>query len=101
MYFVPPCRLTLILVICASQDFNRAFPSGLIVEEWTRQLLEIIVAKRDYRVTLSEENLTSSGLWAFVEERKGHPLSLLIWFCLFSICDMRYMSPLEAANYNH
>ena len=35
--------------------------------------MEIVVAKRDYRVALSEENLRSSGLWAFVEERQGTP----------------------------
>ena len=46
-------------------------PSGLIVEKWTRQLLEITVAERDYRVTLSEVNLRSSRLWAFVEESQG------------------------------
>ena len=52
-------------------------PSGLIAEERTRQLLEIVVAERDYRVALSEENLKSSGLWAFVEERQGtHALPL-------------------------
>ena len=28
LYFVPPCRLTLILVICVGRDFNRALPSG-------------------------------------------------------------------------
>ena len=33
----------------------------------------IVVAERDYRVALSEENLRSSGLWAFVEERQGTP----------------------------
>ena len=56
------CRLTLILVICASQGFNKGLPSGLIAEERTRQLLGIVVAERDYRVALSEENLKSSGL---------------------------------------
>ena len=67
------CRLTLILVICAGREFNKALPSGLIAEERTRQLLEIVVAERDYRVALSEENLKASGLWAFVEERQGTP----------------------------
>ena len=45
--------------------------SGLITEERTRQLLEIEVAERDYRVALSEANLKSSRLWAFFEERQG------------------------------
>ena len=67
------CRLTLILVICAGREFNKALPSGLIAEERTRQLLEIVVAEHDYRVALSEENLKASGLWAFVEERQGTP----------------------------
>ena len=48
-------------------------PSGLISEERTRQLLGIVVTKRDYRVAPSEENLRSSRLWAFVEERRGTP----------------------------
>ncbi|KAL5567410.1 hypothetical protein UlMin_030574 [Ulmus minor] len=52
-----------------SRDFNRALPSGLIAEERTRQLLDIAVGERDYRVSLSEENLRASRLWAFVEER--------------------------------
>ena len=67
------CRLTLILVICTGREFNKALPSGLIAEERTRQLLEVVVAERDYRVALSEENLKASGLWAFVEERQGTP----------------------------
>jgi len=67
------CRLTLILIICAGRDFNKALPSGLITEERTRQLLGIVLAERDYRVALSEENLKSNGLWAFVEERQGIP----------------------------
>ena len=57
------CRLTLILVICAGREFNKALPSGLITEEQTRQFLDIMVTERDYR----------SGLWAFVEERQGTP----------------------------
>ena len=57
--------------ICAGQDFNRALPSGLIAEERTRQLLEITIRERDYRVALSEKNLRASRLWAFVEERPG------------------------------
>ncbi|KAL5544751.1 hypothetical protein UlMin_008535 [Ulmus minor] len=56
-----------------SCEFNRVLPSGLFAEERTRQLLEIVVAERDYRVALSEENLKASGLWAFVEERQGTP----------------------------
>ncbi|KAL5543291.1 hypothetical protein UlMin_011001 [Ulmus minor] len=54
-----------------SRDFNRALPSGLIAEERTRQLLDIAVGERDYRVALSEENLRASQLWDFVEERPG------------------------------
>ena len=57
--------------VCASRDFNKAFSSGLIAKEQTRQLLEIAVAECDYRVALSEENLRASRLWAFVEERPG------------------------------
>ena len=75
------CRLTLILVICAGREFNKALPSGLVAEERTRQLLEVVVAERDYRVALSEENLKASGLWAFVEERHGTsalPLDFLL-----------------------
>ncbi|KAL5583527.1 hypothetical protein UlMin_015969 [Ulmus minor] len=45
-----------------------SLPSGLIAEERTRQLLEVGVAERDYRVALSETNLRSSLLWVFVEE---------------------------------
>ncbi|KAL5574014.1 hypothetical protein UlMin_023611 [Ulmus minor] len=48
-----------------------SLPSGLIAEERTRQLLEIAVGERDYRVALSEVNLRSSRLWAFVEENQG------------------------------
>ena len=33
----------------------------------------IVLGERDYRVALSEENLKSSGLWPFVEERQGTP----------------------------
>ncbi|KAL5573741.1 hypothetical protein UlMin_023338 [Ulmus minor] len=54
-----------------SRDFNRALPRGLIAEERTRQLLDIVVGERDYRVALSEENLRASRLWDFVEERPG------------------------------
>ena len=67
------CRLTLILVIFAGRNLNRALSSGLIAEERTRLLLETGIAERDYRVALSEENLKASGLWAFVEERQGTP----------------------------
>ena len=66
-------RLTLIVDICAGRDFNKALPSGLIAEERTRKLLGVIVTECDCRVALSEENLRSSGLWAFVEERQGTP----------------------------
>ena len=62
----------------------------LIVEEQTRKLLKIVVAERDYRVALSEENLKASGLWAFVEERQGTPalsLDLLLPFFLSAACD--------------
>ena len=59
------------LSICAGWDFNKALSSGLITEERTRQLLESVCAERDYKVALSEENLKSSRLWAFVEERQG------------------------------
>ena len=48
--------------ICAGQDFNRALSSGLIAEERTRLLLEIVPAKHDYKVVLSEENLRSSQI---------------------------------------
>ena len=34
-------------------------------------MLEIAVAERDYRVALSEENLRTSRLWAFVKEKIG------------------------------
>ena len=73
LFFVHVCRLTLIVAFCAGREFNKALPSGLVAEERTRQLLEIVVGERDYRVALSEENLKSSGLWAFVEERQGTP----------------------------
>ena len=62
--FVMQCRLTLILVICTGSEFNKALLSGLIAEERTRQLLEIVVAECNYRVALSDENLKASGLWA-------------------------------------
>ena len=60
--------------VCAGRDYNRALPSGLIAEERTRQLLEVGVAERDYRVALSETNLRSSRMWAFVEESQGIPV---------------------------
>ena len=60
--------------VCAGRDYNKALPSGLIAEERTRQLLEVGVAERDYRVALSETNLRSSRLWAFVEESQGIPV---------------------------
>ena len=72
--FVMQCRLTLILAICAGREFNTVLPSGLIAKERTQQLLEIVIAERDYRVALSKENLKASGLWAFVEERQGTPV---------------------------
>ena len=55
--------------VCASRDFNKVLPSSLMAKERTRLLLEIDVVERDYKVTLSEENLRASRLWAFVEER--------------------------------
>ena len=67
--------------VYAGWDFNKALLSGLITEERTRQLLEITVGERDYRVALSEENLRASRLWAFVEERLGTtvlPIDLLL-----------------------
>ena len=67
--------------ICVGRDFNRVLPSGLITEERTRQLMDIAVGERDYRVALSEENLRASQLWAFVEDRLGTaalPVDLLL-----------------------
>ncbi|KAL5552582.1 hypothetical protein UlMin_039983 [Ulmus minor] len=64
-----------------SRDFNRALSSGLIAEERTRQLLDIAVGERDYRVALSKENLRASRLWAFFEESPGTvvlPVHLLL-----------------------
>ena len=55
--------------VCTGRDFNKVLPSGLIAKEQTRQLLEITVAERNYKVALSKENLRVSRLWAFVEER--------------------------------
>ena len=69
------------LFVCSGRDYNKALPSGLIAEERTRQLLEIAVAERDYRVALSAVNLRSSRLWAFVEESQGIPV-LLVDFVL-------------------
>ena len=57
-----------------SQGFNKALPGRLIEEERTRQLLEIEATDRDYMVALSEENLQSSQLWEFVEEKQGIPI---------------------------
>ena len=59
------------LFACAGRDYNKALPSGLIAKEWTRELLEIAVGERDYWVALSEINLKSSHMWAFVEENQG------------------------------
>ena len=59
------------LYVCASRNFNRALPSGLIAEERTWQLLEIEAAEHDYRVALSKVNLKSSRLWAFIKESQG------------------------------
>ena len=41
------------LYVCAGWDFNKALSSGLIAEDRTRQLLEIAIAERDYRVAFS------------------------------------------------
>ena len=60
-------------LVCAGQNFNKALPSGLIVKEWTRLVLEVNATEHDYRVAMSEENLRASRLWAFVEERPGIP----------------------------
>ena len=60
--------------VCAGGDFNKALPSGLIAEDQTRKLLEIAIAERDYRITLSEENLWASHLWSSVEVEKGTPV---------------------------
>ena len=46
LIFVHVCRLTLIVAFFAGQEFNKALPSGLVAEERTRQLLEIVVGKR-------------------------------------------------------
>ena len=100
------CRLTLILAICAGREFNRALPNGLIAEERTQQLLKIVVAERDYRVALSEENLKASGLWAFVEERQGTPALpldfllpiLRLWHAIhvtFGGCELYPLTPDE------
>ena len=59
--------------LSAGRDFNKALPSGLIVEERTRLLLEVHATEHDYRVTLFEENLRASRLWTFFEERPGIP----------------------------
>ena len=59
------------LFVCVGRDYNKALLSGLITKERTRKLLEIAIAKQDYRVALLEVNLKSSQLWAFVEESQG------------------------------
>ena len=59
------------LFVCAGRDYNRALLSGLIAEKRTQKLLEIVIVERDCRVALSEVNLKSSRLWAFVEESQG------------------------------
>ena len=69
------------LYVCVGQDYNKALPSGLIVEDRTRQLLEITIAERDYRIALSKENLWASHLWSTVEvEKSTHvpPLDLIL-----------------------
>ena len=38
---------------CADCNFNQAVPSRLVVEERTRQLLEILIGEHDYMVVLS------------------------------------------------
>ena len=73
------------LFVCAGRDYNKALLSGLITEERTRLLLEIVIAERDYKVALSEVNLRSSRLWAFVEESQGIHV-LPIDFLLPLIC---------------
>ena len=68
------------LYVCVGRDYNKALPSGLIALDWTRQLLEIDIAKHDYRVALSEENLQSSHMWSSIEVDKGTlvlPLDLI------------------------
>ena len=56
------------LFVCTNYEYNKAVPSGLIVEEHTRLLLEIPLGEHDYRVALSEQNLRESHLWSSVEE---------------------------------
>lgn len=52
--------------------------SGLIVEDCTRLLLEILAKDRDYRAVLSKANLRASHLCNFVEEvEKVIPVPLL------------------------
>jgi len=53
---------------CANRDSNRELPSGLIAEDRTRQLLEIAIGERNYRVAMSKENLRAIRPWAFVKE---------------------------------
>ena len=38
-------RLNLIVLPCADIDYNKAMLSGLLVEDWTRQFLEIPVGE--------------------------------------------------------
>ena len=73
------------LFVYVGWDYNKALSSGLIAEEWMQQLLEIAIAEHDYRVALSEVNLRSSWLWAFVEESHGIPV-LPVDFILPLLC---------------
>ena len=41
------------LFICADREYNKVVPSGHIVQEHTRLLLEIPLGERDYKVALS------------------------------------------------
>ena len=45
------------IYVCAGRDYNKALSSGFIAKDQTRQLLEIAIAERNYRVALSEVNL--------------------------------------------
>ena len=62
------------LYVCAGQDFNKMLPNGFITEDRTRKLLEIAIAKCEYRIALLEENLRASHLWSSVEVEKGIPV---------------------------
>ena len=69
------------LYVCIGRDYNKALLSGLIIEDQTRQLLEIAIVERDYKVALSKENLWASHLWLSVEVEKGilvPPLKLIL-----------------------